>query len=393
MTTSPIPSGLLVSAPGADGSSIDFETGTGLVDPDSLQLNTATYPVSPAWNRWKADGSPNICPYYFDDGQRCLPAGSTEMWVEGHGFGFVAGQQLLLDTAAQATADPPVREIVVLASADEQADELFLIPITHIVWESPLQFQHDLTRTVLAGNLVPATQGRRFSERFAIDQAPAGTQVPDAVVRTGPNGSTQYLYTLQNSPLVWLGQADPTAAPLPEVVMSNQPADPALSPVDWMWRRSLLNAETFEQSFTIDPWTLLKLGENSDGSTSYDYDGDDGSTIRFGDDVFGEIPDGGSVFQVTYRVGGGSAGNVAADTIRKVDASASAYFPAVTNPFAATGGADAETNQQVLRRAPQAFRAVQYRAGPEAGSRCLPPPTPRAPRASPPLSTSSSSIC
>jgi len=35
-----------------------------------------------------------------------------------------------------------------------------------------------------------------------------------------------------------------------------------------------------------------------------DYDGDQGDTIRFGDNVFGAIPDGGTAFQVTYRVGG-----------------------------------------------------------------------------------------
>ena len=61
-------------------------------------------------------------------------------------------------------------------------------------------------------------------------------------------------------------------------------------------------------------------------------------------------------------MGGGSIGNVAADTITRVDPSAAASFTAVTNPFPATGGADRETNQQIARRAPQAFRAVQYRA-------------------------------
>jgi hypothetical protein len=362
VTTSPIPSGLLVSAPGPDGSPIYFETGSGLVDPNTLLLNTATYPVSPAWNRKKPDGTPNICPYYWDDSTRCLSAGSTEMWVEGHSFAFAAGQQLLIDTAAQVSADPPIRELIVVASVDEQIDALFFSQVTHIVFESPLEFNHDLTRTVLAGNLVPATQGRRYTERFAIDQARAGSQVVAAVVRTGPNGTTQYLYTLQNSPLVWLGQPTPGDAPIPEIVLSGQPADSALPPVDWMWRQSLLDAEAFEQSFTIDPWSLLRLRQNSDGSTSYDYDGDGGSTIRFGDDVFGEIPDSGSVFQATYRAGGGSVGNVAADTVTKVEGANSAYFPAVTNPFAATGGSDEETDQQVQRRAPQAFRAVQYRA-------------------------------
>jgi hypothetical protein len=53
---------------------------------------------------------------------------------------------------------------------------------------------------------------------------------------------------------------------------------------------------------------------------------------------------------------------VAADTIKKVDPAAGALITAVTNPFAATGGSDEEPNDQVVRLAPQAFRAVQFRA-------------------------------
>jgi len=361
VTGGPIPSGLLVSAPGPDGTSIDFETGTSLLDPTTFLLNVATYAVSPTWNRYEADGAtPRILPYWWDDSQRCLLAGATEMWIAGQGFGFVAGQGLLIDTAAQTTADPPIREIVQLASADEEVDQLFSVAITHIVWESPLQSNHDLTRTVLAGNLAPATQGRRYREGFAIDQAPSGANMPLAMVRTGPNASKQYLHTLQNSPLVWLTQAD--SSMLPEILLVEQPQQTSLPPVNWEWRNSLLDAEPFEDSYTIDPMNYIALGKNSDSSVSYDYAGRGGSTIRFGDDVFGEIPETGSVFQVTYRVGGGSAGNVAADSITTVSPAAASLVTRVTNPLAAQGGADAEPDEQVQRLAPQAFRAVQYRA-------------------------------
>src|SRR5215831_3985573 len=62
-----IPTGLRVSAAGPDGSSVDFETGTGLIDPSTGLLNTTTYTVNPAWNR-------GIVPYIFDDSQSCLKA-------------------------------------------------------------------------------------------------------------------------------------------------------------------------------------------------------------------------------------------------------------------------------------------------------------------------------
>ncbi len=97
----------------------------------------------------------------------------------------------------------------------EQTDPLFSTEVTQLVFESPIASNHDLTRTVLAGNLVPATQGRRYLESFAIDQASPGAQMLLAMQRTGPNASQQYLHTLANTPLVWLLQNDPEPAPFP----------------------------------------------------------------------------------------------------------------------------------------------------------------------------------
>src|SRR5439155_17279775 len=106
-----------------------------------------------------------------------------------------------------------------------------------------------------------------------------------------------------------------------------------------------------------------RLGRNSvDGSDQYDYDGDRGDTIRFGDGTFGEIPTDGAVFDVTYRVGGGAIGNVAADSITQASTNAQKEDIAVTNPLAATGGDDAEPLDRVRRLAPEAFRAEQFRA-------------------------------
>jgi hypothetical protein len=345
-----IPTGLRVSAAGPDGSSVDFETGTGLIDPSTGLLNTTTYTVNPAWNR-------GIVPYIWDDSQSCLKAGSTETWIAGHGFGFPVGMGLLLDTQGSTTADPPVREIVHLISSDEERDQLFNQDVTHLVWSAneALQFDHDLSRTVLAGNLIPATQGRRYFENFAIDQPPAGARIPVAIIRTGANNAPQYLYTLTNVPLAWLVQTG--ANPLPEIVLSEQPPDPAEPPIIWQWRRRLLEAQEFEKAFTVDPALFSAIATNSDGSFSVDYDGDAGDSIRFGDDFFGEIPESGSSFQVIYRAGGGARGNVAADSIVKIDPAAAGLFISVTNPFAATGGADEEPDETVRRLAPQAFRA------------------------------------
>ena len=376
----PIPAGLLVSAHGADGAPVDFETGTGLGD-------RTAYPASGAWNGIR-DGVGGIQPYTWDDSQRCLPAGATEMWVLGHGFGFTEGQQLLIDTPGATPADPPDRQLVMLAEsapgaadfAEEKEDALFPTAgsptkVTHLRWraQDALLADHDLTRTTLAGNLVPATQGRRFTERFAIGTPPAAVPgMPLAVARTGPGSAwdrpiPEYLYTLRNGRLAWLGSADPTAldttaAPLPELLLSQPPAPPQTTAVPWTWRRRLLDAEPFERAVTVDPAAWRRMAGNTDGSVSFEYDGDDGDTLRFGDGVFGEIPVDGAVFEVLYRVGAGATGNVAADSITRVDRAGVLPGVSVTNPFAASGGSYAEPDERVRRLAPQAFRARQFRA-------------------------------
>lgn len=371
----PIPPGLLVSSLGPDGTTIEFETGTGLGD-------TTNYVVDARWNR---QGNA-LAPYYWDDSQRCLYAGATEMWLHGHDHQLLEGTALLIDTAGDTTADPPVREIVhltpskagLLDFASEELDPLVLesglpTPVTHIRWSASeaLQHDHDLTRTGVAGNLVPATQGRRYQASFAIptdDPSVPQPVAPLAVRRTGPSPAggppaPEYLYPLPPGVLAWLSSPDdPSAAPAPEIELAQELPPPATEPVEWVWQRRLLDAELLENAFTVDPETFRSLGQTANGDAIVDYDGSGGSTVRFGDGIFGNVPDAGAVFRARYRLGAGAAGNVAADAITTVDPSAAVTILAVTNPFPAAGGADEEPDQTVRRRAPQAFRAVQYRA-------------------------------
>jgi hypothetical protein len=371
----PIPAGLVVAAQAGDGASVEFETGTGLRD-------TTAYPASRAWNGAR-DGAGGIQPYLWDDSQTCLKAGSTEMWVLGHGFAFCEGQRLLIDTPGPTSADPPNRQVVTLASSEpgsgdfatQELDPLYLTArrptkVTRIRWrpEDALASDHDLSRTTLAGNLVEATQGRRFTERFAIGTPPVTDRdLPLAVARTGPNSTPdepvpEYGYTLRTGRLAWLGGDDPAAPPLPEIRLSQPPTPPATDPVDWRWRRLLLDAERFERAFTVDQAAFREVARWPDGSVFADYDGSDGDTVRFGDGVFGELPGDGAVFEVQFRVGQGAAGNVPAGAITRIDPSVAIPGLSVTNPLPAAGGDYQEPDERVRRLAPQAFRARQFRA-------------------------------
>ena len=407
--TTSIPYGMTVTAPAPDGGKIAFETGTSLserlLDPLTGKLRAAppTVPASALWNAGQ------IQPYWFDDSRRCLRAGATHMHVLGRGYDFQPGQYLLIETQAESSADPPIRQIVQLLDAGdvagvwsvEESDPLFprapdppgsaapwltvqssppdaLEPtaVTRIAWRAvdALTDARDLTRTSLAGNIVPATQGLTISaEPFVVSAAIAGHRTPPTIVRTGPRqtqpdgtpGDAEpiQLYTLAVAPLAWLNQTslDPSGTALPEILLL-QSTDTGET-VIWSWFSWLLDAGQFDAAFTVDPARFAPQGRNSDNSIQSDYIGDGGDTIRFGDGTFGLIPDDGALFAVTYRVGAGAAGNVAAGAVSQLGADAiAAGLVAVTNPLPASGGADAEPLSRIARLAPQAFRATTYRA-------------------------------
>jgi hypothetical protein len=416
--------GLKVSPPGPDGTPIVFETGSGLlevlIDPTSGARRSAppTSIASPLWN------SGAIQPYWLDDRQRCLPAGATSMNVLGHGYAFQPGQSLLITTQGATSADPPTCQIVQLIAASganlpavESCDPLFLAPVsslgppyltcnvspvdamaptayTTIVWNSGLQTDCDLTVTTVSGNLVPATQGQTVTaETFVIGTPPPGGAMAPAIARTGPSplpssvtcgapaATPQYSYCLRNaSRLTWLTPdtvspdanpvpTDPSSSPLqlpstkpnplPELLLEQISGN---APPPWSFDRTLLDAAMFDTAYTLDEVRYQPMVVNSDGTTQYEYAGDSGDTLRFGDGTFGTIPLEGTQFRVTYRVGGGANGNVAAGAINQIDPSAAGDLIAVANPLAASGGADEETTQSVQRFAPQKFRQVQYRA-------------------------------
>lgn len=351
-----VAAGARVSALAPDGTLVPFEIGARLADPTSYQVS----------NQWNYP----IKPYWFDDSEQCWPAGATDLWVQDHGFNFTAGQTLLIQTDLPGES---LRQIVKLAAPGEETfDKIFPAggpptQVTHLIWGSgdALIQARDLTKTLLSGNLLPATQGQRFTESFAIVKPPASA--PNAVLaiaRRGPNGSDSepnyvFRYPLGQTPLGWLANADPAQPPAPEIIL--QKFLPATVP--WSFATTLLDSLATTNDFTVDPVAWQVVARSGTGKPmQYDIAGGDGSSIRFGNNVFGASPDEQDMFQVTYRTGLGAIGNVAADSITIIDPAAAGMISAARNPFAVTTGADAETASHIRRMAPQAFRAVQYRA-------------------------------
>jgi hypothetical protein len=86
-------------------------------------------------------------------------------------------------------------------------------------------------------------------------------------------------------------------------------------------------------------------------------DADDITFIQFGDNIGGKIPPYGKTIRATYRVGGGTIGNVSAGSLTELlDLNVSGLT--VTNQSAAGGGADAETTDSIKVNAPISIKSL-----------------------------------
>jgi hypothetical protein len=385
---------------------VTFEVGRGFAERD-LPAGPRGYAISPARN--------GLLPYLWDASTACLPVGATEMYLSGHHAADLPlddvpdatppGRWVILRTDPADRSLPARRWLVRLVTVADTHDPLLNADATHIVWEAAeaLPFELDQTVLTLRGNIVPATAGRTAVCRFSVGasdyaalEPPIGgdpatyAPVPRAVERTGPNGSIAYLFSLPDSEfegLVWLGGDPATAAPelrVYQATLANPPSAPKWNGSAWdqhqawEWRRALLgetSSQADDQHVTLDDglWRRivayrLPLGElvHQDYVQAGQTDSD-GVTLRFGDGVFGAAPSPsaspGTVFEVSYRVGNGATTNLGPDTLIVFDQAAlGGLVTAVTNPLPTTGGVDPEALDDVRRNAPDAFRAVTYRA-------------------------------
>lgn len=86
------------------------------------------------------------------------------------------------------------------------------------------------------------------------------------------------------------------------------------------------------------------------------YDDRYNATVVFGDGSVGISPEDTASFTVEYRVGGGTRGNIAIDTINTSIETARTVKGTITNISKATGGANAETVEHAKKYAPLTFR-------------------------------------
>lgn len=142
-------------------------------------------------------------------------------------------------------------------------------------------------------------------------------------------GERNQRFALAQSPLVVLSSAD-RSNHLPHV-------------------RVWVGGEEWEQVQSL-VWAS-ELGGAEDQAFTVEIEADNTAYVVFGDGVFGEIPPEGAQIIASYLVGGGARGNVGAHTLTKLVGNLT-NVGAVTNPSAATGGHDRESEEELRRNIP-----------------------------------------
>ena len=400
-TAGNIPSGFDVWAAGSNGQKIDFEVGRGFEYHNKKYESghIDQYPVNDKNNQFE--------PHIWDKNQICLPVGTTELYLNGDQTGNLVlddlpkdkakGKWVLLKTTPTNPAQPIRKQMVRLIKIEKAMDNLVGTnpKITRIVWEKEqaLPFEFDLTTLVIRGNLVPVTSGKTYTMYFGIGELKKTEQdalndalkkakkeekllpydTDRAIEREGRNDTISYLFTLPGSeilPLVWLGDDPHTAEPeiklsIVTFITSGGVVKEKLEA--WEPKRSFIGVNSSESQnthFVLEDgsWRRVvgyqRIGEEF---VHRDYASNNGVTIRFGDGEFGMTPSVNTIFKVEYRLGGGRQSNVAADSLtHKSDTLG--FIDAVTNPLATENGLDAESPNEARQLAPEAFRAVTYRA-------------------------------
>ncbi|MFQ5647409.1 MAG: baseplate J/gp47 family protein, partial [bacterium] len=114
-----------------------------------------------------------------------------------------------------------------------------------------------------------------------------------------------------------------------------------------------------------EQWTEVDtLGLSEPDAKEYyiQRDADEKITVFFGDNSQGLVPGNGAVISATYRVGGGSAGNVGPGTITILNSAlthqGSPLSATVTNASSASGGTDRETADHAKTHAPLELRSL-----------------------------------
>jgi hypothetical protein len=209
--------------------------------------------------------------------------------------------------APSAASDPVVSEYAMVFSLGPVKQ-----PYSHTQLQltNPLANCYDRTTSTVNANVAAATHGQSVTE----------------IMGSGSASTPNQSFTLKQSPLTFV------QAPIPSGSQST--LEVQVSSVAWTEVPTL-----YEQSGTSQVFAALN---QADGTTD----------VLFGDGVEGALlPTGQNNLQASYRIGLGSAGNVAADSLTTL-MDRPLGVSGVTNPEPANGGQDPDSIDDIRSNAP-----------------------------------------
>jgi hypothetical protein len=327
----------------------------------------------------------------------CLPVGATsaallDQWVTNDGvkaraLALSVNDVLIFEevigpgTGNPADADPKHRQAVRLTSVTQAVDPLYNqdqggTPVVEIEWcsEDGLTFPLCVSAvmpppectcktgiSVARGNVVLVDNGITVTEALGTVTAETSSPLcptdccpPTVVVTPGP-----FRPVLQQIPLTYSEPLPACNCATPILVQDPRQALPDIS---------LTGTMATPQGDLTTSWTpLADLLESGPNDTNFvvEIDNAGKAHLRFGNGDEGKMPDAGTSFTATYRVGNGIDGNVGAETIVNL------VFTVLTeigarllprNPLPASGGIAPESMNDVRFFAPYAFQDVLERA-------------------------------
>jgi hypothetical protein len=322
--------------------------------------------------------------YAWGDNNCCLPVGATEATLTGSLTDLQPGSLLVLEevlgpkTGAAQDANPAHRCAVLLTSVTTVdyknrplTDPVDGTLITRITWsaDDALTFPLCINSTtdalhgsvfipavsVARANTVLADHGLRVSDE-SLAPVPPLPQAPDpsAGCQCGTDAEAgaapvlpRYFPSLSNSPLTFKVPFTGVSSAAGFLAPESSTAVPDITVSD--------------TTFTWNPERDLLTSSAEDHVFVPEIEQDGTAFLRFGDDQHGAAAEYGMVFTATYRVGNGTAGNVAHDTLAHAVLPEPVLPPLidiqqVRNPLAATGGIDPESMQHIREFAPFSYQ-------------------------------------
>jgi hypothetical protein len=307
----------------------------------------------------------NAMPLYTWNNQDCcLPRQALHAALVGSFDGLNAGDYLLFDDGkghrdvvrlvtppqiiqAERTTSPPVGSPPLGIPRPD-------LTIVHWSDATPLHYDYCAAEVTVRGNVVPATHGETIAEESLRDLSDEQKQLLMAEIaarRPGQRPPRQRL-RLAKGPLAYL---DPSTSNL-AAPLAPTPSETAQTAARLFTFREPRSVSMLSVKVDDEPWQQLPtLLESRSEAQVFRVEIDDqgDATVVFGDGTFGLRPPETSKVTATYRVGGGSVGNVGADALTLPHPAAPApWLISVTNPLPAVGGRDLESRDHARRVGP-----------------------------------------